>query len=89
MIFDWYELFSLPEFLATGLVSRTVKVVLEGKGQKDILITQGALTSIVFEDVFLPLQFEDANPFVREGDDGTYAIYKDSDDMIHLGVLVE
>lgn len=89
MTFDWYQIFNLNEFLATGLVSRTYTFVLEGRGQKDVLVTQGNETSIVYEDVLLPVLFNDDNPFVREGDDGTYAVYKDSNDNVWLGFEVE
>ena len=86
MNFNWYKLFNLDEFLALGLVSKVYQVVLEGVGQRDILVTYGNEISVVFEDVFMPVQFEGANPFTREGDDATYAVYKDSNGDVHLGI---
>ncbi len=86
MQFDWYNIFNLTEFLALNLVSRNLTVSLEGAGEKDVLIVRGNTVSIVFEDVLLSINFEDANPFVREGDDASYAVYKDSDSNIWLGI---
>ena len=88
MTFNWFKLFNLEDFNELGLVSKVYQVILEGIGQRDILVTKGNLVSIVYEDVFLPIQFEDANPFTREGDDATYAVYKDSNGYIHLGIEV-
>lgn len=85
MIFDWYELFNHTEFLETGLVSRTYSVVLGSEGLVDVLVTQGNETGIQFRDVFLILNFDDQNPYVRDG----YAIYKDPDGNVHLGIEVE
>ncbi len=79
---DWYNIFSLPEFLETGLVSRTYTKVLEDLGEKDILVTQGNYTGMTYEDVFLPLQFADANPYERDG----FAIYIDENQDVWLGV---
>ncbi len=88
MTFDWYQIFNLNEFLATGLVSRTYTFFLEGRGQKDILVTQGNETSIVYEDVILPVLFNSENPFVSEGDAGSYAVFKDTDENVWLGFEV-
>lgn len=84
MIFDWYNLFSLPEFLATGLVSQKVTVFLEGVGLSEILITRGNLVSIQYDDAFLPIEFEGDNPYVRD----SYAVYKDANQDIWLGIEV-
>ncbi len=35
MTFEWYPIFNLTEFLSTGLVSKTVTVFLDGRGQSD------------------------------------------------------
>lgn len=84
MTFDWYKIFSLPEFLETGLVSRTYSHVLEGRGQKDILVTHGFYVSVTYEDVFLPLQFEGRNPHVRDG----VAVFVDENEDVWLGFEV-
>ncbi len=85
MTFDWFNIFSLPEFLATGLVSRTFNRILEGYGNAEILVTRGNYTSIVYDDVILPVNFNDENPYVKDG----YAIFKDTEDNVWLGIEVE
>ncbi len=89
MIFNWFKIFNLTEFLTLDLVSKTYLVILDGVGQKDILVTLGNEISIVYEDVLLVLDFEAANPFTREGDDATYGIYKDSSNDVWLGIELE
>lgn len=86
MQFDWYQLFNYMTFLNDGLVSRTLTVVLDGVGQRNILIVKGNEVSIVYEDVILPVLFENENPFISEGDLAHYAVYKDSDENIWLGI---
>ena len=89
MNYQWFLIFNLTEFLATNLVSRTVKAVLEGIGQKDILITRGNEVSMIYEDVLLPIGFNTDNPYLREGEDNTYAVYKDASQNVWLGVATE
>lgn len=89
MIFAWYPLFILDDFLETGLVAQTLDVVLEEVGEVEILIARGLLTSIIFRDVFLTINLEDQNPLVRVGDDGTYGVYLDDDGQVWLGIEVE
>lgn len=86
MLFDWYNLFSLTEFLAQGLISRTLHVNLDGIGQKDILVTRGNEISLIYEDVILPINFRDQNPYNRAGSEKTYAVYQDSNNNIWLGI---
>lgn len=89
MTFDWFNIFNLDEFLALGIPSRNQTLSLEDHGEKDVLITRGNEVSIVFEDVLMPISFEDENPFVREGDGSIhYAIYKDVSNDIWLGIEV-
>lgn len=83
--FDWYLIFSLPDFLATGLVSRTETVYLDGVSQKDILITKGNTVAMTFEDTFLPIEFADKNPYIRT----PYAVYVDAEGGVWLGIEVE
>lgn len=82
MIYAWYKIFNLPEFEATGLVSRAYTFELEDVGIKEILVTKSNLVSILYEDVFLPLNLNDKNPF--EMDD--HAIYIDANDDVFLGI---
>ncbi len=86
MNYNWFLIFNLTEFLEDDLTSRTVTALLEGIGVKNILITNGNEVAITYEDVFMPIGFEDANPFSREGEDATYAVYKDADENVWLGV---
>lgn len=84
--FVWYRLFNLPEFIATGLVSRTLTLFLEGgPGEKNILITKGNAVSITYEDTFLPVEFAGQNPFIT----APYAVYKDGNDDVWLGIEIE
>lgn len=89
MNFDWYKIFNLTEFEATGLVSRTVTVFMEGIGTQEILITKGNLVSMMYADTLLPVEFLDKNPYSRAGDDHTYAVFKDEAADVWLGIGVE
>lgn len=89
MNFTWYKIFNMNAFMATGLISKVYLVVLEGIGQKDILVARGNGVSIVYEDVLLQVLFEEDNPFVREGDANTYAVYQDTNADVWLGVLAQ
>lgn len=82
MDFNWFELFNKAEFLSTGLVSRTLTVILEGIGEKEILITRGNELSILYDGVFLPLNLKEENPYVFD----ERAIFEDADGVIWLGV---
>lgn len=85
MIFNWYKVINRAEFLATGLVSREVEVILEGIGLKTILVTVGNLFSITVDEVMLSIDLlEDANPFVFD----ERAVYVDANDDVWYGVLV-
>lgn len=82
--YDWFKIFNLTEFLNTGLVSRTLSAYLSGYGQKEVTITKGELTSIVYQDVLLPLGLNGKNPFVQN----TFAVYKDENEDVYLGIEV-
>lgn len=89
MTFTWFKIFNLTEFEALNLVSKTYTQILEGIGQKDILVTKGECVSMLYEGIFLPLQLNDINPFIKEGEaegDLAYAIYIDADDDVYLGI---
>jgi hypothetical protein len=88
MIFDWYLIFNLTEFLALNLVSRTISVQIEGIGEKDVLITRGNEVSLVFQDVILPVGFHEQNLFTQEGSEKTYGVFKDDDENVYLGIEV-
>lgn len=83
MIYDWYQIFNLPAFLATGLVSKEYEVYLTGLGLKNIIVTKGNYVGLVVDDIFLCLDMNDKSPFEFDG----FAIYKDEDDNVFYGVL--
>jgi len=86
MTYDWYYIFNLTEFEALDLVSRMYTPILENLGQKEILVTKGNYTSILYDDVFLPINLNDRNPFAM----GDYAVYLDSDSQnVFLGIVHE
>ena len=84
MIYDWYKIFNLNEFLALGLVSYTYTVELEQRGLFDILVTHGNLTGMVFEDLYLPIGFNSKNPFEFED----HATYTKENGDVYLGIAV-
>lgn len=86
MNFNWYLLFNLTSFLATGVVSKLYTVYLEGIGEKTILVTRGNEVSIVYEDVLLPVNYEGENPFIREGTATHYAVYVDTEQNVFIGI---
>ena len=85
MIYNWYKLFSKTEFEATGLASRRLVVELEDLGEVVVLISRGNLLSITYDDVYLPINLVDQNPYAQEN----YAVYLDADNYVHLGIEVE
>lgn len=84
MIFDWYKLFSMDEFLETGLTSRELIRVLETIGRTTVLISRGNVVSLTYNEVFLPINFLEANPYVDSG----YASYIDGENNVWLGIEV-
>lgn len=84
MIFDWYKVFNADEFVALGLTSREMIVLLESIGRSSILISRGNTLSMVFKDVYLPVGNAAATPYV----DGGFASYVDLDKNVWLGVEV-
>lgn len=84
-MWDWYNIFNLTEWLATGLISRKLSIFLEGRETKEILITQGNETAIQVDDLFLPLNFQGKNPWKE----GTTAVWVDADNNVWLGYEVQ
>lgn len=84
MIFDWYKVFNLDEFLAEQITSREMILLLESIGRTVLLISRGNLVSISFNDVFLPVNFSGDEPYVDSG----YASYLDEDNNVWFGVEV-
>jgi len=84
-IYDWFKIFNLDEFLATGFVSKTYEYNFVGVGLKDILVTRGNLNSVLFDDVFLAINLNQNNPFELDN----RAVYIDSNDDVWVGIKVE
>lgn len=82
MNYNWYKIFNLAAFTALGLVSQTYTLELEDLGQKDILVTKGNHVSMLYEGVYLTLEFNDQNPFAFDG----HAIYLDEAGDVWLGI---
>lgn len=84
MLYDWYRIFNLAAFVATGLVSRKYTYDLEDIGQETFLACSGEGVSVLFRDVFLPVNFEDQNPYTRD----EYAIRLTDDGYVEIGIKV-
>jgi hypothetical protein len=82
MEFDWYEIYNLDDFEALGLFLKTVEVFLEDVGLVEVLITKGNFVSITYNDILLPINMNDENPFVFED----HAVLLDQDNNIWLGI---
>ena len=78
---NWYNIFNLDAFVATGLVSRTYNVSLEDIGVVDVEVYRANEVSIQYDGEFMPISFAGKNPYVR----GEYAVYKDGGNNIWLG----
>lgn len=85
MNFTWFKIFNKAEFEALGLTSKKYTLILQGIGQKDILVTKGEGIGITYEGIFLSLKLNDQNPFPFDG----YAIYEAANQDIYLGVEIE
>lgn len=84
MIYNWFKIFNLSEFNSLNLISKTYTLILQDIGEKDILVTKGNRTSILYDGVYLSLDLNLRNPFKFE----SHAIYKDLSNNIYLGILV-
>ena len=84
MIFDWYQIFNVDEFEALGLESKAYTYFLASRGVKEILVTKGFGISVVVDDKFLPVEFNDNNPWIDEDK----AVYLDEDNNVWIGYEV-
>lgn len=84
MEYNWYKIFNLAEFIATGLVSRKYTLELEDLGQKEILATNGNTISITYEGVMLAVNLNNKNPFEFDG----HAVYVSEAEDVYLGIAV-
>lgn len=83
-MWTWFKIFSLTEFLAEEIVSRSMTVSLEGVGEKEILITQGNCIGITCDETYLSPDIN-GNAYTRDG----LGIFKDSENYIWLGIQGE
>lgn len=83
--FNWYRLFNLEDFEDQEVVSIEKTVFFEGVGEKNILITKGNEVSVLFDETFLTIGLNDANPFRYD----ERAIYLDELDDVWLGIYSE
>jgi len=83
--YNWFKIFNKTEFLALGLISKTYTFLLEGIGEKDILVTNGVGVGITYEGIFLPLKLNAINPFEFED----HAVYINADDDVFLGIAID
>lgn len=84
MIYNWYKIFNLTEYMSTGLVSRELIVLLQDIGRVTLLISRGNYVSVTYDGVNLPINYPSKNPYTAEG----YAIYLDANSNVWLGFEV-
>lgn len=84
MIFNWFFIFNLDEFEATGLVSRTYDLILDGRGAGEFLVTKGNGIGITHEGIFLMIDLNEKSPFIFDG----RAIYVDENQNVWFGFEV-
>lgn len=84
MILKWFFIFNSDDFAATGLTSRTYTVILDGIGQKDILVTMGESLGMLYNGIFLSLNLNDENPREMDGQ----GIYIDANNNVWLGLPI-
>lgn len=85
MTYNWFKIFNKEEFEDLDLVSKTYTQVLEGFGQYDILVTSGIGIGVLFDEVFLPVNLNDKNPFEFED----RAVYLDENDDVWVGIAID
>lgn len=82
MTYTWYKIFNVDEFEALNLVSKNYELILTGVGLKEILVTKGFGYSMLYDDIFLPLNLNSRNPYYFD----EHAIYVDEDNNVYLGI---
>jgi hypothetical protein len=80
-VYQWYKIFNMTDFVATGLVQRSFVVNLEKRGVQTFVVSNGNTVSVYYADAFLPVAFLNRNPYVQ----GLYAVYKDPDNNVWFG----
>lgn len=83
MIYDWYKIFSLTDFVATGLVARTLVVLLETRGRTTFNLFVGENVCVLYDDAFIPVPAVGVTAPQEE-----YALYTDADNNVWFGFEV-
>ena len=84
MEYAWYKIFSYSEFFYGAPDSMSLTLDLEDIGERTIHVFRGRFVCVLFEETFMPVNFEGQNPFKVS----PYAV-KLEDDFVWLGVEVE
>lgn len=82
MNWKWFKIFSMIEFVGTGLVYKDYQVELEGLGVYTIRALQGQRQNILFDSVFLTVNLNAKNPFTFEG----RGVFVDENQDVWVGV---
>lgn len=85
MTFDWYRIINRTEFEASGLVSKSVNLIMGTLGRKTALVTRGNYTCVTVDGVMLSADLSGTDPFIF----GNRAVYVDDAGDIWFGVLNE
>lgn len=85
MIYYWYRIFNVNDFLDTGLTSKKYTWDLVAIGLTTILVTKGELVSMLYDGVMLSLDMNDKNPFEFEN----RAAYQKPNGDVYLGISAE
>lgn len=85
MLYTWFNIFNLADFLSTDLTSRTYSLNLDGIGLVRIHVTKGNLVSITYAGILLSINMNGANPFEFED----HAVYLDENDDVWLGIKAD
>ncbi len=81
--YKWYYVMNTSDLRTSDLGSRTYTLVLDGIGQKDILVTLGSLLGITYDGIFLTVNLNEKNPFKFD----SHAIYIDELNQVWLGFI--
>lgn len=84
-MFNWFKIFNVLEFDATGLYSRSFTYNMPGVGQKTFLVTKGNVYGVTCDGVFLGVNMNDYNPNEMDG----FAVYRDANNDVYWGIAVE
>lgn len=84
-MFYWFKVFNLQDFEATGRSSKSYLMNLEFFGLREILVTKGVRTSVLFDGVFLSVELNATNPFTFED----RAVFLDPAGDVWIGVALE